>query len=130
MRIRMALLTLGMLSAILLVGGWSAVLAGSAERHSGTVVAVDPNARTLALEELAAAGKTQQLKVSVPAQAQVVFSERIPDHQVTDLRHPFRDTPIGLPDIRPGDFIVVELTEKGEKVVASSVTVTFRGGAR
>lgn len=130
MRIGLTFLVLGALGAMWLAGGSAPVLAGPAARHSGSVVAVDPQARTLVIDELERLGKERKLTVRIAQQAQVVLSERLPDDQVADLRHPFRDTPISLSDIRPGDFVVVELTEKGNKAEAISVTVTFRGGSR
>ncbi len=38
--------------------------------------------------------------------------------------------PIGLSDLRPGDFVAVELSGKGKRAEASAVTVTFRGEGR
>ncbi len=128
MKFRTMFLLITLLLTLVLAGSWAAALAASSTRHSGTVLKVEPQAGTLVLEEMGAAGKIQQLKVSVPAQARVVLSERIPDNQVTDLQNPFKETTIGLSDIRPGDFVVVEL--KGEANQAGSVTVTFRGGSR
>lgn len=126
MRFRLALLALGILSMSLPDYG-APVLASPADRHSGTVIKVDAQAGTLVLEEMAVAGKTRQLRVRVTVETRVVLSERIPESQVTDLRNPFRETSIKLSDIRPGDFVTVELREEGETAVASSVTVTVRG---
>jgi hypothetical protein len=126
MRFRLALLALGILSMSLPDYG-APVLASPADRHSGTVIKVDAQAGTLVIEEMAVAGKTRQLRVRVTAETRVVLSERIPESQVTDLRNPFRETSIKLSDIRPGDFVTVELREEGKTAVASSVTVTVRG---
>lgn len=131
MRFSVAFLTLGVLATSLAAAGWAPpVRASPSERHSGTVLKVDSQAGTLVIEELAAEGKARQLKVSVPAQARVILSERIPASQVTDPGRPFRETRIRLSDIHPGDFATVELTADGEKAVAASVTVTLRGGSR
>jgi hypothetical protein len=121
-----------LLSALLLVGaivvspGRAASQTG--ERHSGTVVSVDPAARTLVLHELVEAGRPRRLHVRVPAGAAVVFSERLPDEQVTRLDAPFADRRIELADVRPGDFVVVEGGAKGAAADASAVVVTLRGG--
>lgn len=127
MRIGVAWLTLGALGVGLV--GW-ATAAPAAERHSGTVMKVDAKARTLVVQEIGANAKARTLSVRVTPQAKVVLSERVADDKVTDVRHPFTDTSIGFPDLRPGDFIVLELEGEGEKAAASSVTVTFRGAAR
>jgi len=119
----MAFLTGAALGAMVLAGGLSPVLAGPAERHSGTVVKVNPAARTLVVDELGALGKQRKLNVRVTPQAQVILSKRVPDDQAQDPRHPFKDTPVSLSDLRPGDFVTVEM---GKGKTASSVTVTFR----
>ncbi|MBI4611328.1 MAG: hypothetical protein HY726_20245 [Candidatus Rokubacteria bacterium] len=128
---RVAFLALMAMATGLLQGaGLAPSVAGSSERHSGTVVKVDPQARTLIIEEMAAGGTTRTLQVRIAPQARLVLSRRLPDSQVADPRNPFKDTPIGLGDLRSGDFVVVELTGAGEKAEASSVTVTRREGAR
>ena len=129
MRLRSVLVALGVLAALACSGPWPSPVQ-AAERHSGTVVKADPQASVLVIEELGAAGKTQQLRVKVRAQTRLVLSERIPDSEVTDPAHPFKDTAIRLSDVRPGDFVVVEVTREGQAPVASAVTVTFRGGSK
>ncbi|MBI3454818.1 MAG: hypothetical protein HY002_03380 [Candidatus Rokubacteria bacterium] len=131
MRVRAGLLTFGVLAVSLLGAVWAApILAGSAARHAGTVVEVDAAARSLVLEEMGAGGKTLRLHLRIPEHVQPVLSERLPDSQVADLTHPFRETPIGLGDIRTGDFIVVELSGDQKTAAAGSVTLTFRPGAQ
>ncbi len=97
--------------------------------HAGKVIAVYPEAYTLVIIESLAGEKVRQWPVKVEPGTEVVMSERIPDSMVTDFRSPFRDTPIALTEIRPGDSVTVEAIRKGGKAVASSVKVTFRGEA-
>jgi len=122
MRIQRAL---SMLTAFLLLAG-SLTAAAEPERHAGMVIAVDPQAQTLVVEELAEGGKTQDLHVRVTNDARLVFSERVAGREVADFGAAFRDRPIGLGDIRPGDFVVVEATGVGQTLVASAITVTLR----
>jgi hypothetical protein len=55
--------------------------------------------------------------------ADVVLSERV--EPVTDFSRVWRDTPISLGDVRPGDFVVVELGERPG--MTDRVVVTLRG---
>ena len=96
------------------------------ERHSGTVVSVNAAARTLILQELVEEGRPRRLEVRVPASAAVVYSERIPDEQVTKLDAPFADRRIDLGEVRPGDFVVVEGAAKSGSATAGMVVVTLR----
>jgi len=104
-------------------------VSGSDERHSGTVVSVDPAARTLVLQELIENGRPRRLEVRVPAGAAIVYSERIPDEQVTRLDAPFADRRVDLGEVRPGDFVVVEGAARGGSATASIVVVTLRAGS-
>ena len=87
-------------------------------RSSGIVLAVNPGARTLVLQDMGAAEKAGRLRVELAPDARVVRSERY---------HPFKDTVIGLSDVRKGDFVVVEMRGPEGTAVARSVVVTFRG---
>ncbi|MGH7316813.1 MAG: hypothetical protein ACREJS_11190 [Candidatus Rokuibacteriota bacterium] len=81
------------------------------------VLSVDPRARALVLED-------GRRRVELAPDARVVLSER--DDQPEDLSHPFKDTVIGLPDVRRGDYVVVEMRGPEGKELARSVVVTFR----
>ena len=122
-----------LLSAMLVVGLIVATpgpaASGGGERHSGTVVSVDQAARTLVLQELIEDGRPRRLEVRVPAGTSIVYSERIPDEQVTRLDSPFNDRRVDLADVRPGDFVVVEGAARGGSATASLVVVTLRAGA-
>ena len=122
-----------LLSALLVVGlivaNPGSAVSGGGERHSGTVVSVDPAGRTLVLHELVEEGRPRRLDVRVPAGATVVFSERIPDEKVTRLDAPFADRQIDLGEVRPGDFIVIEGAARGSSATASAVVVTLRPGS-
>jgi hypothetical protein len=118
---------LGML-AFVAVAQPAVVAAG--ERHSGTVTAVDPQARTLIVEELAEEGKVKHLSILVARDAQLVLSERIPDREVTDFSRTFRDTPLMLSQIRSGDFVNLDVERSGATLVATSITVTLRSESK
>jgi hypothetical protein len=94
-------------------------------RSSGIVLAVNPRARTLVLEDMGAAAAASRLRVELAPDARVVLSER--DDRADDLSHPFKDTVISLSDVRRGDFVVVETRGPEGKALARSVVVTFRG---
>ncbi|MFQ5828479.1 MAG: hypothetical protein ACE5JD_04900 [Candidatus Methylomirabilia bacterium] len=136
MPIRVALLALGALAVILFDGAWRPpVLAGTEVRYSGTVVSVDPQAGTLVLEEMTvrfdpkkgAAEHRRTLQFRVTLLTALTLSERLPDDEIKDLRHPFRDRVISLSDVRRGDFVTVEAVVDGTRRVVNSITVTFRG---
>jgi hypothetical protein len=103
----------------------SPVTAPAGERHAGTVLAVDPQARTLTVDEFGVGGERRALRVQVPRDALVVWSQR--NQTGRDVRDAFRDSTIQLGDVHIGDFVVVELSDDPE--VARLVMVTLRRGA-
>jgi hypothetical protein len=124
---RRALLAAGLLAVVSLGASVPSVGAQSPERHSGTVVSVDPAARSLVMKELVQEGRPRQLVVRIPGGASVVVSDRVPDEQVSRFDAVFVDKPIDLRDIRPGDFVLIEGPVRGDTTSAARVTVTLRG---
>ena len=118
------------LAALLVLGTLAVdarpVAAQTNERHSGTVVSVDPAARSLVMNELVQEGRPRQLVVRVPGGAPVVVSDRIPDEQVLRFDTVFVERPIDLSDVRPGDFVVIEGRARGDAAAAGKVIVTLR----
>ncbi|HSB42292.1 MAG TPA: hypothetical protein VLK28_10705 [Methylomirabilota bacterium] len=105
----------------------AALAAGAAggERHAGTVLAVDPQARSLVVDEFGANAERRALRVEVPPEALVLLSQRNPSGR--ELGEAFRDRTVTLADVRVGDFVVVELS--GDPEVARLVMITLRRGA-
>ncbi len=95
------------------------------ERRAGSVLAVDPQARTLTVDEFGANAERRALRVQVPREAVVLLSQR--NHSGRDARDSFRDSPITLADVRVGDFVVIEMSENPD--VARVVIITLRSGA-
>ncbi len=114
-----ALILFSLLLALPIPAAW----AGG--RRAGTVLAVDPQSRILVLDEFGANAERRALRVQVPPQAVVLLSQRNKDGR--DLTDSFRESTITLSDIRPGDFVVVELSSDPD--VARLVMVTLRGRA-
>lgn len=100
------------------------VAAPAGERHAGTVLAVDAQARTLTVDEFGAGGERRALSVQVPRDAIVLWSQR--NLAGRELKDAFRDRTITLGEVRVGDFVVVELSDDPE--VARLVMVTLRRG--
>ena len=113
----------GVLLMICLALAPCAISAG--ERHAGTVLAVDPQSRTITVDEYVANAERRALRVQVPQDALVVLSQRNPSG--LDVKSSFRDRTISLADVRVGDFVVVELSADPD--VARLVMVTLRRGA-
>lgn len=112
-----------------LLGGLLTLLvppaASAGERHAGTVLAVDPQARTLTVDEFGAGGERRAFTVQVPRDAIVLWSQR--NQTVRDPKDAFRDSTIALGDVHLGDFVVVEISDDPD--VARLVMVTLRRGA-
>lgn len=116
------------LAGAALVAGLVAMGAGVApagERRAGSVLAVDPQARTLTLDEFGANAERRALRVQVPREAVVLLSQR--NQAGRDVKDSFRDSTITLGDVRVGDFVVIEMSDDPE--VARVVMITLRRGA-
>ena len=117
---------LGLIALLaLLVAAVTPAPAPAGERHAGTVLAVDPQARTITVDEFGVGGERRALRIQVPRDALVVSSER--NYTGRDFKDAFRDSTISLGDVHIGDFVVVELSDNPE--VARLVMVTLRRGA-
>jgi len=114
-------LVLGLVSTLLPL---TALAAG--ERHSGTVLSV--SSAGLVVDELAGGGKAVKVQVAVTPATRLADSERNP--QGTSEQDAFVNKTITLADVKQGDFVVVEATREAKKLVATSVTVTLRAGAK
>jgi hypothetical protein len=117
-----------LLLAAVVVAGLAAMGAGAApagERRAGTVLALDPQARTLTLDEFGANAERRALRVQVPRDALVLLSQR--NQAGRDVKDSFRDSAITLADVRVGDFVVIEMSDDPE--VARLVMITLRRGA-
>jgi hypothetical protein len=120
---RIALLAIGLLviGMMLVVGG----VVSAEGRHAGTVVSVDPVSGAMKLDELGLAAVRRTFDVKVAPNAEVVLVERV--EPVRDLNQAWKNTPIRLEDVRPGDYVVVEIGDQPGTV--RRVTVTLRGRA-
>jgi hypothetical protein len=107
-----------------LAGAWAGV-APAGERRAGSVLAVDPQARTLIVDEFGANAERRALRVQVPREALVLLSQR--NLAGRDLKDSFNERTITLADVQVGDFVVIELSSDRE--VARLVMVTLRRGA-
>ena len=120
---RIALLAIGisMIGTMLVTGG----LVAAEGRHAGTVVSVDPATGAMKVDELGLAAVRRTFDVKVAPNAEVVLVERV--EPVRDLSQAWKNTPIRLEDVRPGDYVVVEIGDQAG--TARRVTVTLRGRA-
>jgi len=88
------------------------------ERHAGLVLSVA--ADSLVIDELGRAGTAHKLHVTVTPKTSIIVSQRNP--QAPE----FTDTPISLAEVKKGDFVGIDTSHEGSKLVATSITVTLR----
>ena len=88
------------------------------DRHAGTVLSVGPD--SLVVDELGRAGTAHKLHVTVTPRTSIIVSQRNP--QAPE----FTDTPISLAEVKKGDFVGIDTSHEGSKLVAVSITVTLR----
>jgi hypothetical protein len=99
------------------------VIAG--QRHAGTVVSVDSATGALKVDELGLAAVRQTLDLSVAPNADIALVERV--EPVVDFDRAWKRTPLRLADVRPGDYVVVEIGDTPGAV--RRLTVTLRAAA-
>jgi hypothetical protein len=109
------------IAIVVIVSG--AVIAGG--RHAGTVVSVDPATGALKVDELGLAAVRQTLDLTVAPNADIALVERV--EPVVDFDRAWRRTPLRLADVRPGDYVVVEIGDQPGAV--RRLTVTLRASA-
>ncbi len=119
----LALLALG---SCLVVVSPRTTFAAPATRHDGTVEAVDVGAGKLVIREYGAGARAFDFRVHVSPDARIVVSRR--NESASDVQHAFIETPVRLADIKPGDFVLVDVTGRGAHARAHAVVVTRRGG--
>jgi hypothetical protein len=91
---------------------------GADTRHSGRVLAVDPSARTLRIEEMKAwtgpGTGTVELSLRLASDAQLLSVTRAPGASLAGWLNAWREAPIGLDAVRPGDFVTVTTSGRGD----------------
>jgi hypothetical protein len=91
---------------------------GADTRHSGRVLAVDPSARTLRIEEMKAwtgpGTGTVELSLKLASDAQLLSVTRAPGASLAGWLNAWREAPIDLDAVRPGDFVTVTTGQRGD----------------
>jgi hypothetical protein len=124
--------------ALLLAGLAASVsLAASEARHTGTVVAVEPDRRRIAIEEMGPwVGPRQgvvKLWIALAPQTKVAAITRSEGPGKDGWAGNFAAAPLTADAIKPGDFVTVTTETRDGRLVARSVEVLRpgpEGGAR
>jgi hypothetical protein len=101
-----------------LVGTVAGAAQGADTRHSGRVLSIDPSARTLRIEEMKAwtgpGTGTVELSLRLASDAQLLSVARAPGASLAGWLNAWREAPIGLDAVRPGDFVTVTTSGRGD----------------
>ena len=105
-------------------GGTSFVAIDIGKAFHAVLVEFPAGADSLVVDELGGANRQQKLQVGVTPTTRITYSERNP--HATSTQDLFTENVISLTEVKKGDFVVVETTSDGKKLVAESVMVTLR----
>jgi outer membrane lipoprotein-sorting protein len=108
------------LTVVVTVLLWSALAWADEAPISGTVKAVDANARTVTLEATAK-GKTRQVVVHLKPGTKIVKFARSSEPGKTG----FVEQTLALADLKPGWIVSAETKHEGDKEVADVVKVVL-----
>jgi hypothetical protein len=103
------------------------VHAGSEERHSGRIVAVEPKTGAITLEEMGPwTGPGQGLikrSVELTAQTDIALLTRSNEAEAGEWPGAFKESPLSAMELRPGDYVTVSVEDRGGRLFARSVAV-------
>ena len=100
-----------------------------ASDHSGTVTAVDPDKRTIVIEEVGPwhvkDGQTEITRqtIAVAPSAQFVASKRTSEPGPAGWPGEFVEVPLGAWAVKPGDFVTVHVEKVRKRATATKITV-------
>jgi len=92
------------------------------ERHAGTVLSIDPDGRLLMLDEMGANAVRRTQAIRLSPSVTVLRSER--DVFAVDFDKLYPTVPMELSDLRPGDFVVIEMGDNRAEATRLVVTLT------
>jgi hypothetical protein len=95
------------------------------ERHAGTVLSVDMTRRLLMLNEIGANAVRRTQAIRLSPEITMLRSER--DVFATDFDRLYPAVPMSLSELRPGDFVVIEMG--GTRGEATTLVVTLQAGS-
>lgn len=101
---------------------------GPTWKHSGTVLAVNPDTGTIVLGEVGPWARRNgetvvtERKILVTAETHYVMARRV-DGAPSGFRRDFVEQPIEGTDLESGDYVTVECEHRGSRMIASKVTV-------
>lgn len=108
--------------------------AGSEERHSGRIVAVEPQTGAITLEEMGPwTGPGQGLikrSVELTAQTDIALLARTDEAAAGEWPGAFKESPLSAMELRPGDYVTVSVEAHGGRLFARSIAVVRVGPAK
>jgi len=104
----------------------NARMPSAGDRHAGSVLSVAPD--RLVVHEVGRAGEEQKLRVTITGKTRIIESRRNP--AAFGAQDAFTDQSISLAEVKKGDYVVVDASRQGTKLVAASITVTLRREAQ
>ncbi len=107
---------------------------GHEQKHSGVIVDVAPEQRTITVDEMGpwTAGAPDRVTrtIAVPPSTRIELAVRSETPGADGWPGGFQESTLGLSDLRPGDFATVT-TEHGDgRLVASSIAVVRPSSSR
>jgi hypothetical protein len=112
------------LACVATSAGWTTSVHAGDTRHSGRVVAIDPAAGTLRIEEMRAWTGPDTGSVELALRLRSDTSMHAVSRAVVDLAgwpHSFKEQPMTVDALKPGDFVTVTTGERGDVALAVEV---------
>jgi hypothetical protein len=99
--------------------------AAGAAKHSGVVQSVSSGTLTIAEVGIGMGHRNQLLTLSigVTPQTRIVLASRSDEVVAAEWPGGFREAPVALTDVRPGDYATVEVDRQNGRLVARSIVV-------
>ena len=112
-------------AALVVVGSMvAAAMAGQERRHSGVLEGVAVGARIITMQEIGPGSTSHRRTVRLTSQTRIALALRSEDGPTTDhWAGEFMESPLKPADLRPGDFVTVTVTGKGDELFARSIDV-------